>query len=171
MPCPAQVYELDAFKVTHATKYPGPIMSVGISPNAALLAVGLANGQLLVRRHSHNKGAVPGLPGVQCVPRPGQSLVGCTAALPLEPRKAASYGALIGRAGNVFSIHGAHSSGKTHAGAPAKQKVSYQRRLTAANYRYFMRGGDEKAAPGDVQVQLPGQKKLAAYDQMLRRFE
>ena len=63
-PCPAQVYELDAFKVTHATKYPGPILSVGISPNAALLAVGLANGQLLVRKHSHNKGAVPGLPGV-----------------------------------------------------------------------------------------------------------
>ncbi len=63
-PCAAQVYELDAFKVTHATKYPGPVMSVGISPNAALLAVGLANGQLLVRKHSHNKGAVPGLPGV-----------------------------------------------------------------------------------------------------------
>ena len=62
-PCAAQVYELDEFKVTHATKYPGPVMSVGISPNAARLAVGLANGQLLVRKHSHNKGAVPGLPG------------------------------------------------------------------------------------------------------------
>ena len=58
-----------------------------------------------------------------------------------------------------------------HAGAPTKQKVPYQRRLTAANYRYFVRGGNDKAAPGDVQVQLPGQKKLAAYDQMLRRFE
>ena len=58
------MYELDAFKVTHATKYPGPILSVAISPNAALLAVGLADGQLFVRKHSHNKGAVPGLPGV-----------------------------------------------------------------------------------------------------------
>ena len=58
-----QVYELDAFKVTHATKYPGPVLSVGLSPNAALLAVGLADGQLFVRKHSHNKGAVPGLPG------------------------------------------------------------------------------------------------------------
>lgn len=34
-----------------------------------------------------------------------------------------------------------------------------------------MRGGNEKAAPGDVEVQLPGQKKLAPYDLMLRRFE
>lgn len=66
------MYELDAFKVTHATKYPGPILSLGISPNAALLAVGLADGQLLVRKHSHNKGAAPGLPGV-----PSCGLVGC----------------------------------------------------------------------------------------------
>ena len=58
------MYELDSFKVTHATKYPGPILSVAISPNAALLAVGLADGHLYVRRHTHNKGAVPGLPGV-----------------------------------------------------------------------------------------------------------
>ena len=58
------MYELDSFKVTHATKYPGPILSVAILPNAALLAVGLADGHLYVRRHSHNKGAVPGLPGV-----------------------------------------------------------------------------------------------------------
>lgn len=60
---------------------------------------------------------------------------------------------------------------RLYAGAPTKKKVPYQRTLTAANYRYFTRGGNEKAAPGDVQVQLPGQKKLAAYDQMLRRFE
>ncbi len=60
---------------------------------------------------------------------------------------------------------------KIGAGAPTKQKVPYQRRLTAANYRYFVRGGNEKAAPGDVQVQLPGPKKLSTYDQMLRRFE
>ena len=52
-----------------------------------------------------------------------------------------------------------------------KQKAPYQQRLTAVNYRYFIRGGNEKPAPGDVRVQLPGQKKLAAYDQMLRRFE
>lgn len=69
-----QVYELDAFKVTHATKYPGPVLSVALSPNAALLAVGLADGQLFVRKHSHNKGAVPCLPGTSacthCNPLP-----------------------------------------------------------------------------------------------------
>ena len=57
------------------------------------------------------------------------------------------------------------------AGAPTKLRTPFQRRLTAANYRYFMRGANEKAAPGDVQVQLPDQKKLAPYDQTLRRFE
>ena len=56
-------------------------------------------------------------------------------------------------------------------GAPTKQRTPFQRRLTAANYRYFMRGANEKAAPGDVRVQPPDQKKLAPYDQMLRRFE
>ena len=56
-------------------------------------------------------------------------------------------------------------------GAPTKVRTPFQRRLTAANYRYFMRGGNEKAAPGDVRVQPPDQKKLAPYDQMLRRFE
>ena len=57
------------------------------------------------------------------------------------------------------------------SGAPTKLRTPIQRRLTAANYRYFMRGGSEKAAPGDVRVQPPDQKKLAPYDQMLRRFE
>ena len=55
-----QVYELDAFKVTHVSKYPAPVMSVAISPNAALLAVGMADGQLSVRKHSHNKGPAGG---------------------------------------------------------------------------------------------------------------
>ena len=60
---------------------------------------------------------------------------------------------------------------ETVTGAPTKLRTPFQRRLTAANYRYFMRGANEKAAPGDVRVQLPDQKKLAPYDQMLRRFE
>ena len=54
------MYELDAFKVTHVSKYPAPVLSVAISPNAALLAVGMADGQLSVRKHSHNKGPVGG---------------------------------------------------------------------------------------------------------------
>lgn len=51
-----QVYELDSFRVTHVSKYPAPVLSVGISPNSALFAVGLADGQLVMRKHSHNKG-------------------------------------------------------------------------------------------------------------------
>lgn len=54
------MYELDAFKVTHVSKYPAPVLSVAISPNAALLGVGMADGQLSVRKHSHNKGPVGG---------------------------------------------------------------------------------------------------------------
>lgn len=62
-----QVYELDAFKVTHVSKYLAPVMSVAISPNAALLAVGMADGQLSVRKHSHNKGPAGGdLPKLAC---------------------------------------------------------------------------------------------------------
>lgn len=85
------MYELDAFKVTHATKYPGPILSVGISPNAALLAVGLANGQLLVRKHSHNKGAVPGLPGVhshaELIETPHSTAAGVGSAAEVSPEE------------------------------------------------------------------------------------
>lgn len=51
----AQVYDLDTFKVTHASKYPGPVTSLGISPDCGLLAVGQADGQLSIRKHSKPK--------------------------------------------------------------------------------------------------------------------
>ncbi|KAI8472262.1 MAG: WD40-repeat-containing domain protein [Monoraphidium minutum] len=54
-----KVFELDAFKVTHATKYPSPVLSLGISGDAGLLAVGLADGTLTVRKHARPK-APPG---------------------------------------------------------------------------------------------------------------
>ena len=50
-----QVYDLDTFKVTHASKYPGPVLSLGISPDCGLLAVGQADGQLSIRKHSKPK--------------------------------------------------------------------------------------------------------------------
>jgi len=50
-----QVYDLDTFKVTHASKYPGPVTSLGISPDCGLLAVGQADGQLSIRKHSKPK--------------------------------------------------------------------------------------------------------------------
>ncbi len=51
----AQVYDLDSFKVTHASKYPGPVLCLGISPDCGLLAVGQADGQLSIRKHSKPK--------------------------------------------------------------------------------------------------------------------
>ena len=50
-----QVYELDTFKVTHASKYPGPVLSLGIAPDCSLLAVGQADGQLSIRKHARPK--------------------------------------------------------------------------------------------------------------------
>ena len=54
--CPwLQIYELDTFKVTHASKYPGPVLSLGLSPDCSLLAVGQADGLLSIRKHSKPK--------------------------------------------------------------------------------------------------------------------
>lgn len=55
IPTSVQVYDLDTFKVTHASKYPGPVLSLGISPDCGLLAVGQADGQLSIRKHSKPK--------------------------------------------------------------------------------------------------------------------
>ncbi len=46
-----QVYDLDTFQVTHASKYPAPVLSLGLAPSCSLLAVGMADGVLSVRRH------------------------------------------------------------------------------------------------------------------------
>lgn len=51
-----KVYELDSYKVTHASKYPAPILSMGLSPDCGLLAVGMADGNLSVRKHARPVG-------------------------------------------------------------------------------------------------------------------
>lgn len=50
-----QIFELDSFRVTHASRYPAPVLSLGISPDCGLLAVGMADGALSVRRHARPK--------------------------------------------------------------------------------------------------------------------
>ena len=50
-----QVYELQGFRVTHAQKYPGPILSVDMAPDCGILAVGQADGLLCLRKHSSPK--------------------------------------------------------------------------------------------------------------------
>lgn len=41
--------------MTHASKYPGPVLALGISPDCGLLAVGQADGQLSIRKHARPK--------------------------------------------------------------------------------------------------------------------
>ena len=45
-----KVHELDTFGVTHSAKYPGPVLSCALSPDANALAVGMANRLLSIRR-------------------------------------------------------------------------------------------------------------------------
>ncbi|GFR40760.1 hypothetical protein Agub_g1372, partial [Astrephomene gubernaculifera] len=116
-----KIFELDSFKVTHASKYPAPVMSLGISPDCRLLAVGMADSTLSVRKH--------------------------------ERPKRAEGGALGGAAG----------------GAPPP-KPRWQPKLTAANYRYFIRGQNSRAAATDFQVRKQRAAKLQPYDKMLRQF-
>ncbi|GLC39732.1 hypothetical protein PLESTM_000933800 [Pleodorina starrii] len=110
-----KIFELDSFRVTAASKYPSPVLSLGLSPDCRLLAVGLADGSLTVRKHARPK-ALAGAPGM---PPP---------------------------------------------------KTRYQPRLTAANFRYFIRGQNSKAAETDYRVRKGRQAKLQPYDKMLRQF-
>ncbi|KAG2498088.1 hypothetical protein HYH03_003846 [Edaphochlamys debaryana] len=112
-----KVFELDSFRVTHATKYPSPVMSLGISPDCRLLAVGMADSTLSVRKHDR----------------------------PKQPQGAAAQGL-------------------------PEPKRKWQPRLTAANYRYYIRGQSTKAAATDFRVRRQRQAKLRPYDKMLRQF-
>ena len=59
-----KVHELDGFSVTHSAKYPGPVLSVALSPDASVLAVGTANRLLSIRRRSRRgRGAEEGVGG------------------------------------------------------------------------------------------------------------
>jgi U3 small nucleolar RNA-associated protein 15 len=43
-------YDVATYEVVHSTKYPEPILSMALSPDASKLAVGQTSGQLIVRR-------------------------------------------------------------------------------------------------------------------------
>ncbi|EFJ42814.1 hypothetical protein VOLCADRAFT_66565 [Volvox carteri f. nagariensis] len=107
-----KIFELDSFRVTHATKYPAPVLSMGLSPDCRLLAVGLADGTLSVRRHARPRTAAP----------------------------------------------------------VAQERQPTQPKLTAANYRYFIRGQNSRAAATDFRVRKQRQARLQPYDKMLRQF-
>eukprot|EP00891_Asterochloris_glomerata_P002672 jgi/Astpho2/2672/fgenesh1_pm.00049_%23_14_t len=58
-----KVYELEGYRVTHAQKYPSPILSLDIAPDCSTLAVGQADGLLCLRKHSAPKAAAIGAGG------------------------------------------------------------------------------------------------------------
>lgn len=53
---------------------------------------------------------------------------------------------------------------------PPPHGFRYQPRLTAANYRYFIRGQNSHAAVSDFRVRAKRQVHLKAYDKLLRKF-
>jgi U3 small nucleolar RNA-associated protein 15 len=111
-----KVFDLDTFKVTHASRYPGPILSLGLSPDCSLLAVGQADGLLSIRKHRQLK------------------------QVPVEQ------------------------------GGRAPKREHYRPRLTAANYRYFIRGQSEKPSADDFVVGHTTRTSLRAYDKLLKHF-
>ncbi|WIA16183.1 hypothetical protein OEZ85_012896 [Tetradesmus obliquus] len=110
-----KIFELDDFKVTHASKYPAPVTGLGLSADCSLLAVGMADGMLSVRKHAKPKVVQQG-------------------------------------------------------GAAAAQRRRRAPRLTAANFRFFLRGRNAKAGSGDVVVAARRRVHLAPYDRALRAF-
>ena len=58
------MFELDSFKVTHAMRYPSPIMSIGLSADCRLLAVGTSDGMLSVRKHQRHRRLKPAAKGL-----------------------------------------------------------------------------------------------------------
>lgn len=118
-----KVYNIDTFQVTHASKYPAPVLSLGLSSNNKHLAVGMADGTLSIRRHSGAKRA-------------------------------------------SFNDNGGGGSG---GGGNRREK--YKPRLTAASYRYFIRGQSSKAAADDLVVAKKKKAALGQYDRLLRKFQ
>jgi U3 small nucleolar RNA-associated protein 15 len=58
-----KVHELDTFTVTHSAKYPGPVLSVALSPDGNALAVGTANKLLSIRRRNKPRASLLDAPG------------------------------------------------------------------------------------------------------------
>lgn len=50
-----RVFDLSNFKVTHAAKYPHPLLSMGLSASTQTLAVGTASGMLFIRKRKVTK--------------------------------------------------------------------------------------------------------------------
>lgn len=114
-----KVFDVESFQVTHASKYPSPILSLGLSLDGRHLAVGMADGTLSIRRHTKQK---------------------------------------AGARGNSNDV------------MDGKKTRGYQRKLTAASYKYFVRGQNAAAAQEDVLIAKQKEAALASFDRLLRKF-
>ena len=106
-------------QVTHAISYPGPVLSMGISPDCSTLVAGLSTGLLAVKRHA-------------------------------RPPPAAA----------------ARTAGIIAGAARARRRAP----LTAANYRYFLRGQSLPPSADDYRVRAQRRVRLAPFDRALRKF-
>ena len=50
-----KVFDPEVFKLTHASKYPSPILSLAVAPDNTAIAVGMADGTLSVRRRRQER--------------------------------------------------------------------------------------------------------------------
>lgn len=51
--------------MTHASRYPAPVMSLGLAPDCGTLAVGLADGTLALRKHDRPRALAAGTVGAR----------------------------------------------------------------------------------------------------------
>jgi len=193
-----KVFELDAFGVTAASRYPAAVLSLAISPDAAAVAVGMADGSLCVRRRKRTAaedggagaraaGGVAARKGRGAGAGPAGGGAGAAAAA-----AAAGVAAPLQADGAVATTDAAASPLPPAADAAARAaereaaRLAARRarreqrqldrasgrgtRLTADNFRYFLRGRSARAARQDHVVAARRRARLAAHDQALRRF-
>lgn len=181
-----KVFELDAFGVTAASRYPAAVLSLAISPDAGAVAVGMADGSLCVRRRKKGAGedawrrvgrvarrgvgaseaaAADGAagPSSSAAPADADATGATTTTNRASEREAARLAARAARR-EQKQLQQQQQQGLS-GGANAKKA-----RLTADNFRYFLRGRSAKAARQDHVVAARRRARLAAHDQALRRF-
>lgn len=177
-----KVFELDAWRVTAASRYPAPVTGVSISADAGALAVGMADGTLCVRRHARPRAAQvrespimrcccwchvcaqSTMPGLSCPALPtgdfpaeveGGRHPGCVNNIQV-PLCCLTPPTCVQAAGI-----GGGGSGRSTRRTP---------RLTAANFRFFLRGRNAKAGAADTVIAARRRVHLAPYDRSLRAF-
>mmetsp|Transcript_35056 Transcript_35056/g.63066 ORF Transcript_35056/g.63066 Transcript_35056/m.63066 type:complete len:554 (-) Transcript_35056:179-1840(-) len=140
-----KVLDLDSFSVVHVSRYPSPILSLAMSPDAANLAVGLADSTLSIRAHATRAAA--------------------TESAVFGDRFRFRVRARSGKSGSGGGLSG---WGKSYGGKDSH--LPWKPALNASNYRYFLRGQGAAAAEDDFQIAKQRAARLRPYDKLLRQF-